>query len=75
MAINPRECIDCGVCVPECPVDAIVPDTDEDIDIIFWTNLNQRLSDKWPNIVNKKDPLSDADQWNGKPNKLDLLEE
>jgi ferredoxin len=75
LSINPDECIDCGVCVPECPVDAIVADTDEGVDVIFWTDLNRRLSAKWPNIVNKKDPLPDADHWNGKPDKLDLLEE
>lgn len=63
------------MCVPECPVNAIVPDTDDEIDVVFWTELNQRLSDKWPNIVDTKDPLPNADYWNGKSNKLDLLEE
>jgi ferredoxin len=75
LAINPDECIDCGVCVPECPVDAIVADNNKDIDIVFWTDLNRRLSTKWPNITKKKDPLPDHDKWNGQANKLDLLEE
>ena len=75
LAINPDECIDCGVCVPECPVDAIVADTNEDIDVIFWTDLNKKLSAKWPNIVDKKDPLPDADKWDGVEGKLDQLEE
>lgn len=75
LVINPDECIDCGVCVPECPIDAIVPDNDVDTDIVFWTEINGRLSKKWPVITKRKDALPDAEEWNGKPNKLDLLEE
>jgi len=75
LSINPDECIDCGVCVPACPVEAIVADTDDGVDIIFWTDLNRRLSAKWPNIVNKKDAPLDADQWNRVSGKLSLLEE
>lgn len=75
LAINPDECIDCGVCIPECPVDAIVPDNVEDIDVIFWTETNRRLSKKWPVITKKKSPPVDAEQWKDKPNKIDLLEE
>jgi len=75
LAINPDECIDCGVCVPECPVDAIVADNNKDIDVVMWYDLNKRLSLKWPNISKKKDPLADHEQWNNKPGKLDLLEE
>lgn len=73
LAINPDECIDCGVCVPECPVDAIISDEDiENKD--FWIELNTDMSARWPNITRKKDPLPDADLWADKPNKLDLLE-
>lgn len=72
LAINPDECIDCGVCVPECPVDAIVSDQDIS-DNDFWTELNRELSSKWPNITRKKEPLPDADLWADKANKLDLL--
>lgn len=75
LVINPDECIDCGVCVPECPVDAIVPDNEAGVDVIFWTNLNTRLSNKWPNITKKKTALPDAADWKDKPNKIDLLEE
>jgi ferredoxin len=75
LAINPDECIDCGVCVPECPIDAIIEDTNLDHDITFWVDLNKRLSAKWPNISKKKPALPDAAEWNGKPNKIDLLEE
>lgn len=75
LVINPDECIDCGVCVPECPVDAIVAGNNINVDIEFWTELNQRLSIKWPNITTKKSALPDADAWDGKPDKLKLLEE
>jgi ferredoxin len=75
LAINPDECIDCGVCVPECPINAIVEDTNLDHDIPFWVDINKRLSSKWPNITKKKSALPDAAEWNGKPNKIDLLEE
>lgn len=74
LVINPSECIDCGVCVPECPAEAIIADNDANYDIKFWEELNESLSAEWPNINKKKDPLPDADEWNGKPNKIDLLE-
>jgi ferredoxin len=41
----------------------------------FWVDINTRLSAKWPNITKAKEPLPDAAEWNGKPNKIDLLEE
>lgn len=75
LVINPDECIDCGVCVPECPIDAIVPDTDVNVDIVKWTDINKRLSNKWVNITKKKPPLPDHEAWKDVPNKLDLLEE
>ena len=75
LVINPDECIDCAVCVPECPVDAIVSDNNTDINVVFWNDLNTRLSKKWPNLTKKKPALPDAAEWKDKPNKLDLLEE
>ena len=76
LAINPDECIDCGVCIPECPVDAIVQDDDKNIqNMDFWVDLNSRLAKKWPNITKRKEALPDAEQWKDKPNKIDLLEE
>ena len=74
LAINPDECIDCAVCVPECPVNAIQSEDDvKDRD--FWYDLNQQLSLKWPVITVKKEALPDAEAWADKPNKIDLLEE
>jgi ferredoxin len=75
LAINPDECIDCGLCVPECPASAIVADNDTTVNIPFWLDINTRLSKKWPNITSKKDPLPDADEWNGKEGKTGLLKE
>jgi len=77
LAINPDECINCGVCIPECPVHAIVATTNAPdwIDVPVWADINSRLSKQWPSITKKKDPLTDAEDWIGKPNKLDLLEE
>jgi ferredoxin len=75
LVINPDECIDCGVCVPECPIDAIVADNDVNTNIVFWTEINGRLSKKWPVITKKKPALPNAEEWKDKPNKIDLLEE
>lgn len=75
LAINPDECIDCAVCVPECPVNAIVPDNEPGLDVVLWLDINKRLSAKWPSITKRKPALPDAEEWNNKPGKLDLLEE
>ena len=74
LAINPDECIDCGVCVPECPVGAIFDEGDVE-DRVFWYDLNERLSSKWPVISKKKSAPADADEWDGKLDKISLLEE
>ena len=51
LAINPDECIDCGVCEPECPIDAIKADTDESVkDMDKWLLINKKFSAIWPNI-------------------------
>lgn len=76
LVIKPDECIDCGVCIPECPIDAIVADNDDRItNLQFWEDLNKRLADNWPNIRKKKPALPDAEEWKDKPNKIDLLKE
>lgn len=75
LSIDPDECIDCGVCVTECPAEAIVADNDATVDTEYWLAVNIRTSQKWPVITKKKEPLPDADEWRDKPNKKDLLEE
>ena len=54
LVIKPDECIDCGVCEPECPVDAIKPDTEKGSE--KWLEINQKYSEIWPNISQKKEP-------------------
>ena len=72
LVINPDECIDCGVCEPECPVDAIVSENDYDKDDKEkWLKINKDYSKKWPNITQKKEPPSDADKFKSIKNKYD----
>ena len=69
LVIHPDECIDCGVCVPECPADAIKADTEDNLD--KWLELNTKYADIWPNITLKKDPSHDADDFLGISNKFE----
>ena len=76
LVINPDECIDCGVCVPECPVDAIVADVDlPEPDRSKWIDINVKYSAEWPNIIEQKDPLPDHEDWDGVPNKFETFVE
>ncbi len=59
LVINPDECIDCGLCEPECPVNAIKPEAESLID---WVEHNKEYSQKWPNISTPKDPLPTAEE-------------
>ena len=61
LVINPNECIDCGVCEPECPAEAILPDTESGLE--KWLEVNSKFSAEWPNITVKKDSPADADEW------------
>src|SRR5476651_516869 len=67
LVINPEECIDCGVCQPECPIDAILPDTLSGME--KWVEINSQYAKVWPNIISKKDPPREADTWASVPNK------
>ena len=69
LVINPDECIDCGVCEPECPVDAIISDTDDKDE--KWLEVNQKFSEIWPNITMKKDLPTDAKMYENEENKYD----
>ena len=68
VVINPEECIDCGVCEPECPIGAIQADTIGDME--SWVELNQKYSNLWPKIVETKSAPKDAKEWEEVPNKL-----
>jgi ferredoxin len=74
LVIDPDECIDCGVCVPECPVDAIVADGDITADQHPYIALNAELSKIWPVVTKKKAPLPDADEFKNVKDKKHLLE-
>ena len=69
LVINPSECIDCGVCEPECEAEAILPDTTPDAD--KWLETNAKFSAEWPNLTTKKDPPEDADEFKGVEDKFD----
>ena len=70
LVINPDECIDCGVCEPECPVEAILPDTEEEAE--KWLELNRDYSTgPWPNITRKKEPPPDADDFKDQAGKFE----
>lgn len=75
LVIDPEECIDCNLCVPECPVDAILPEDELPPNQQKFLELNARLAKKWPSITVKKDPPIDADEWKNVKNKLEYLEE
>ncbi len=69
LVIHPDECIDCGVCEPECPADAIKPDTEPNVE--KWMELARQYADTWPNITAKKAALPDADAAKDEPNKFE----
>ena len=68
LVIHPDECIDCGVCEPECPIEAILPDTDPEAE--KWLEFNRTYSEQWPVLTTKKDPLPTAEEYKDKKNKL-----
>ena len=69
LVINPDECIDCGVCEPECPAEAIKPDTEDGLE--KWLEVNTKFADIWPNITLKKDAPADADNFLKHTDKFD----
>lgn len=71
LVIHPDECIDCGVCEPECPIEAIVPDSDPVAE--KFLDLNREYAEKWPVLTHKKDKLPEAEEFKDKPNKIELF--
>ena len=74
LVIDPDECIDCTLCVAECPVEAIYAEDDVPDSQQQFIGLNASLSKKWRPIIEKKDPFPDADEWAGVKDKLDQLQ-
>ncbi len=74
LVIDPDECIDCTLCVAECPAEAIYAEDDLPSDQKHFLALNAELARKWKPIIEKKASLPEAAEFDGKPNKFDLLE-
>ncbi|MEY3865924.1 MAG: hypothetical protein RL234_1415, partial [Pseudomonadota bacterium] len=74
LTIDPNECIDCAVCVPECPVNAIYAEDDVPGDQQQFIKMNLELAKQWPSITKSKAPLPDADDWKDVKSKLEHLE-
>lgn len=74
LVIDPDECIDCAVCIPECPVDAILPEDDVSEAQKAFIALNAELSKSWPSITRMKPALPEAEKWKDVADKLPYLE-
>ena len=74
LVIDPDECIDCTLCVPECPAEAIYAEDDVPDKLRVFIAINKELAKQWPVIVERKAPLPDAEEWRGVEDKLRFLE-
>ena len=74
MVINPIECIDCGLCVPECDAQAIFQEDELPEDQKIFIEVNAELAEIWPVQTEVKAPMDDAEKWNGVSDKLAMLE-
>jgi len=74
LVIDPDECIDCTLCVEECPVEAIFPEEEIPPGQEHFLELNRQLAPKWPVLAEKIPAPGDAAQWDGVPDKLPLLQ-
>ena len=75
LVIDPEECIDCGACVPECPVDAIFEQDDVPEKWSEYIGLNERLAANWPSIEDQQDPLDSSEEFRNVEEKRSLLSE
>ena len=74
LVIDPDDCIDCGLCIPECPVAAICTDDDVPTDAAGWIAINAELATQWPEITRRKPACPDAEQWAKVRDKAGLLD-
>ncbi|MBN9286369.1 MAG: ferredoxin [Gammaproteobacteria bacterium 39-13] len=74
LVIDPDECIDCALCEPECPAEAICSEDDLPPEMAAFLQINAEKAKIWPAITAHKDPFPDADEWKGKKDKLKYLE-
>jgi len=75
LVIDPEECIDCTLCVPECPVGAIYAEDDLPEDMQVYLKLNALLAKDWPVITEMKSPLPEAEEWAEQKDKLQYLQQ
>ncbi|MBI1363389.1 MAG: DUF3470 domain-containing protein [Proteobacteria bacterium] len=75
LVINPDECIDCGVCEPECPIEAIKSEEELAAGEEKWLDINTKYAAIWPNLTKSKGGMPDADAWAEKGNKAELFSE
>jgi len=69
IVIHPDECIDCGVCEPECPAEAIKPDTEPDLE--KWLEINAEYAEKWPNVTQAREAPEENKKFDGEENKFE----
>ncbi len=74
LVINPDECIDCALCEPECPIEAIISEDELTPEQEKFLVINEELSVKWPNITSQKEAPPDAKDWEGIEDKLSHLQ-
>lgn len=74
LVIHPDECIDCALCEPECPIEAIVSEDELSEEQQKFLQINAELAETWPNITAQKEAPEDAKDWENVPNKLEKLE-
>ena len=74
LVIHPEECIDCGACVPECPVEAIFEESDVPSEWDEYIELNAKYAEEWPQIVEQKDPMDSADEFREVAKKRELFD-
>lgn len=74
LVINPQGCIDCGLCVAECPAEAIFADSDLPPEQAHFLQLNAELAEVWPVISQPGSPLTDAGDWIDRGEKMQFLE-
>lgn len=74
LVIDPNECIDCGLCEPECPIAAIYAEEDLPADQLQFMAINEELAAVWPVITTKIEAMPEHEKWDGVPDKLQYLE-